>query len=114
MGVDIKQVRASGGGAHSRVWVQIQADVTRRAHSYINVDEGPAFGVALLAGVGTGVWSSVPEACNSAIRVVETLEPDPENREFYNRGYGAYQSLYAKLEGTFDELSELVAIAPGD
>lgn len=78
MGVDVKQVRASGGGARSRLWVQIQADVTRRAHSYINVDEGPAFGVALLAGVGTDVWSSVPEACQAAIRVVETLEPSPE------------------------------------
>jgi xylulokinase len=113
MGVEITQVRASGGGARSRVWVQIQADIARRAHSYINVDEGPAFGVALLAGVGTGVWSSVPEACRAAIRVVETLEPDPENRELYNRGYEVYRSLYGKLEGTFDELAQLVEMAPG-
>jgi xylulokinase len=111
MGATISQIRASGGGARSAVWVQIQADVTGRAHSYINVDEGPAFGVALLAGVGTGVWSSVPEACHAAIRVVKTLEPDPARAAVYNRGYPIYRSLYAKLDDTFDELAELVAAA---
>jgi len=112
MGVDITQVRASGGGARSEYWVQMQADVTGRPHSYINVDEGPALGVALLAGVGTGVWRSVPEACRAAIRVEKTLDPNPENLAFYNRGYLAYQSLYQKLEDTFDELAELVELAP--
>ncbi len=112
MGVEISQVRASGGGARSPVWVQIQADVTGRAHSYINVDEGPAFGVALLAGVGTGVWSSVPEACHAAIQVVKTLEPNPAHVAFYAKGHPVYRSLYAKLEDTFDELAGLVAAAP--
>ena len=112
MGVAITQIRASGGGARSPVWVQIQADITGRAHSYINVDEGPALGVALLAGVATGVWGSVPEACHAAIRVVKTLEPNPANRAFYDQGYPVYQSLYAKLEGTFDELAGLVGAAP--
>ncbi|HJN15244.1 MAG TPA: xylulokinase [Armatimonadota bacterium] len=112
MGVDITQVRASGGGARSKPWVQMQADVTGRDHSYINVDEGPAYGVALLAGVGTGVWSTVPEACNAGIKVVETLEADRDNMAFYSRGYRTYQSLYAKLEDTFDELTELVDLAP--
>ncbi|MFQ6098902.1 MAG: xylulokinase, partial [Armatimonadota bacterium] len=59
MGVTFSQVRASGGGARSDLWRQIQADVTHEAQHVINVDEGPALGVALLAGVGTGVWSSV-------------------------------------------------------
>ena len=112
MGVDITQVRASGGGARSRFWVQLQADITGRDHSYINVDEGPAYGVALLAGVGTGVWSSVPEACNAAIEVVDTVAADRERIAFYNRGYLAYQNLYAQLEDTFDELTELVDLAP--
>ncbi|MBM3475863.1 MAG: xylulokinase [Armatimonadetes bacterium] len=112
MGVDITQVRASGGGARSEYWVQMQADVTGRPHSYINVDEGPAFGVALLAGVGTGVWKSVPEACRAAIQVERTLDPNPENLAFYNRGYLVYQSLYQKLEDSFDELAELVELAP--
>jgi xylulokinase len=112
LGAEIKQVRASGGGARSEYWVQMQADVTGRPHSYINVDEGPAFGVALLAGVGTGVWATVPEACRAAIQVRQTLEPDPDRMAFYNRGYLVYQSLYAKLEDTFDELAELVALAP--
>jgi len=112
MGVDITQVRASGGGARSEYWVRMQADVTGRAHSYINVDEGPAFGVALLAGVGTGVWKTVPEACHATIQVKQTIEPDPDHVAFYNRGYLVYQSLYQKLEDTFDEVAELVELAP--
>src|SRR5262249_54949950 len=71
MGVPIRQVRASGGGARSALWRQIQADVTGHEHVTINVDEGPAFGVALLAGVGTGVWNSVEEACRATIRVTQ-------------------------------------------
>src|SRR5579862_4352274 len=62
MRVPIREVRASGGGARSALWRQIQADVTRREHVGINVDEGPAFGVALLAGVGIGVWKDAAEA----------------------------------------------------
>ncbi|MGQ9729687.1 MAG: xylulokinase [Candidatus Zipacnadales bacterium] len=111
MNVEITQVRASGGGARSRFWVQLQADVTGLAHSYINVDEGPAYGAALLAGVGTGVWSTVPEACHAAIRVVETLEPHPDHVSFYNRGYLVYQSLYHLLKDSFDQLAELVDLA---
>src|SRR5207244_5173812 len=75
MGVPLQQVRASGGGARSTLWRQIQADVTGREHVTINVDEGPAYGVALLAGVGTGVWSSVEEACRGSIRVVDRGSP---------------------------------------
>jgi len=109
MGVEIRETHASGGGARSPVWVQIQADVTGRAHSHINVDEGPALGVALLAGVGTGVWSSVPEACHAAIRVVRTLEPDAARAVFYDKGYPVYRSLYAKLKDTFEELARLAS-----
>ena len=108
MGVSITQVRASGGGARSELWRQIQADVTGRSHCTINVDEGPAFGVALLAGVGAGIWGSVPEACRATIRVVDEKEPRPEASVEYQQYYALYQKLYRQLEGCFDEVQALI------
>jgi xylulokinase len=101
MDVPIQQVRASGGGARSPLWRQIQADVTGREHVTINVDEGPAFGVALLAGVGTGVWASVAEACRATIHVVDRAAPEAPAQAVYNRFYPIYRSLYAALKEPF-------------
>jgi len=105
MEVPIREVRASGGGARSAVWRQIQADVTGREHVTINVDEGPAFGVALLAGVGTGVWASVAEACRATIRTVERSPPDPAARAVYNRLYPIYRALYPALRDPFRQIA---------
>jgi xylulokinase len=101
MHVPVNQVRASGGGARSLLWRQIQADVTGREHVTINVDEGPAFGVALLAGVGTGVWGSVAEACRATIEVVENCPTINQNAEIYNRYYPIYRGLYRSLKDQF-------------
>jgi xylulokinase len=109
MGVPIGQVRASGGGARSPLWRQIQSDATGFAHSTINSTEGAPYGVALLAGVGTGLWSSVEEACRATIQLVDTCEPNAALRGRYDRLYAVYQKLYAQLEGLFDETAAIVA-----
>jgi xylulokinase len=105
MRVPIREVRASGGGARSALWRQIQADVTGRDHVTINVDEGPAFGVALLAGVGTGVWKSVAEACRATIKVVDRSAPDSGARAVYNRLYPIYRALYPALREPFRQIA---------
>lgn len=110
MGVPISQVRASGGGARSEVWRQIQADVTGNEHVLINVDEGPAFGVALLAGVGTGVYPSVEEACRSTIEVTSSTKPDASAGAVYDRYYSVYRRLYPALKDQFKAVSEIVAL----
>lgn len=107
MGVPMTQVRASGGGARSRLWRQIQADATGRTHSIVNVEEGPALGVALLAGVGVGAWSTVAEACEAAIEVVGATEPCPETVDLYRRCHAIYRGLYADLAGRFRETAAL-------
>ncbi|MFW6438144.1 MAG: xylulokinase, partial [Armatimonadota bacterium] len=83
MGVDISEVRASGGGARSEIWRQIQTDVSGYPHSIINVDEGPAYGAALLAGVASGAWGSVEEACAATIRTVDTPRVNGSNHRLY-------------------------------
>jgi xylulokinase len=108
MKVPIRQVRASGGGSRSRLWRQIQADVTGHTHVTVTVDEGPALGVALLAGVDTGVYSSVAEACSQTIKVDESAEACDVNHAAYKRFHKVYQSLYANLKSDFKEVAGIV------
>lgn len=108
MGLPITQVRASGGGARSAVWRQILADVSGYDHVTINVDEGPAFGVALLAGVGTGVWQSVPEACHATIQVVSNTPVNPDAHRAYEPYHVLYRKLYQHLKADFAEVAGLM------
>lgn len=109
MGEALTEVRVSGGGARSPLWKQIQADVYGQDVCVINAAEGPAFGAALLAHVGTGSFHSVPEACDATIRVVETTRTDPAARAMYDRGHPIYQQLYKDLRATFKAISRFVA-----
>jgi xylulokinase len=108
MGVELTQIRLSGGGARSPLWKQIQADIYGQDVCTINAHEGPAFGVALLALVGTGVYASVPEACDATIQVVETTRTNPEAKALYDRAYPIYRQLYQDLRGTFKTISAFV------
>jgi xylulokinase len=108
MGLEISQVRASGGGARSKLWRQIQADVFDFELVTINVDEGPAFGVALLAGVGAGMYASVEEACDRTISVTDRTMPNSNDSALYDTFYPIYQALYASLKDHFLEVGRLV------
>jgi xylulokinase len=109
MGQDLTQIRLSGGGARNPLWKQIQADIYGQDVCTINASEGPAFGVALLAQVGTGGFSSVPEACDATIKVVETTSTDRPTKAFYDRAYPIYRKLYTDLKGSFKAIGEFVA-----
>lgn len=106
-GVEITQVRASGGGAASRFWRQMQADMYKANVVTINTREGGALGVALLAAVGTGEYASVPEACKAAIRVTETLKPKRASARVYDSLYPTYQALYRSLRDHFVTLGSV-------
>lgn len=105
MGVSIKEVRASGGGGKSPLWRQIQSDLYGLPIHTVNSSEGPALGVALLAGVGAGVYRSVAEACDAT--VVTTKKNDPANYSVYQEYYKLYNSLYTSLKDNFKTLSGL-------
>ncbi len=108
MGVTIEQVRVSGGGARNALWRQIQADIYGCDVHTLNSSEGPAFGVALLAQVGTGGFSSVPEACDATIRLVDSTTVDPRAKHYYERAYTVYRQLYQDLRASFQSIGALV------
>src|SRR5713101_7449502 len=97
-GLTLEQVRATGVGAKSPLWRQIIADVLGVELVTTNAQEGPAFGAALLAGVASGVYASVEQACDATVRVVERTEPRPDAEPIYARAYETYQALYPALK----------------
>ncbi len=108
MGLSIEEVRASGGGGKSPLWRQMQADMFGTDIQTINSSEGPALGVALLAGVGTGVYSSVPEACDATIGVVTNQSANMAAKATYDGYYKLYGQLYSSLKDDFKTLANLV------
>jgi len=105
MGIPITQVRASGGGARSAFWRQLQADIYKAPIVLTNSTEGGAYGVAILAGVGTGVWKSVEEACRVSIKQTAKIAPKAKSSAFYDRCYPIYRKLYFDLKERFVEMS---------
>jgi xylulokinase len=101
---EIKQVRASGGGTKSALWRQIMADVLGIELVTVNTTEGAAFGVALLAGVGAGIWPNVDTACQETIRITSRIQPGTDS-EVYKRVYPQYQTLYPALKDEFKKIS---------
>ena len=97
MKVPVTSIRLGGGGARSPLWRQIQADVYGHAVELVQAEEGAAFGAALLAGVGAGVWSDVDEACQRSVRVAKTVEPDPATSALMNQQYELYRRIYPAL-----------------
>ncbi len=105
--VPIREIRASGGGAKSPLWRQIQADVFGQPVVTLNAEEGPAYGVALLAAVGSGAFRTIQEACTASIRVVGETKTNAAAKEQYERGFTVYRSLYPALKGVFREIAAL-------
>ncbi len=106
MGVAVEEIRASGGGGKSPLWRQIQADTFDREVVTVNASEGPAYGAALLAGVGAGFWPSVAAACDATIQVTTHTSPNPQAAQVYARYYPLYGELYARLKTLFPKLGE--------
>jgi xylulokinase len=104
-GLPIDQVRATGGGARSRLWRQIISNVLGVPLVTTNSAEGPAFGAAILAGVASGVYASVEEACRQVVKTIEHIRPEAETADVYTRGYGLYQALYPALQPLFPRMS---------
>ena len=91
LGARADELRVNGGGAKSAFWLQMLADVFGTPCTTLEVDEGPAFGAALLAGVGAGVWPDVASAAQAAVRRKGRVEPSGTD---YEEAYDRYRRLY--------------------
>ena len=97
LGVRVTVGRVSGGGARSDLWLRIVASVLDLPLERTVVEEGSAYGAALLGGVAGGVFADVGQAVEACVRTRETIEPDPSWREPYEHGYARFRGLYPAL-----------------
>ena len=104
---EITQVRVTGGGVKSSIWRQIIADILNVEIVTVSSEEGAAFGAALLAATGAGVYKSVGQACQSTIKITENIAPGPANK-IYEKIYSEFRTLYPSLKGTFNRISDIL------
>ena len=104
LGAEVEAVRVSGGGAKSPTWRAILAGVFAKPIATLHTQEGSAYGAALLAMVGTGEHSSVPEACHSAIVEERREVSDDTVRASYRERYALYRDLYPSLKELFPRM----------
>ena len=109
LGVKVNDVRAIGGGARSRLWRQMQADVYGMPVRRTAVDEGPAYGAALLAGVTAGHFKDLHEA-TSVVRIrPDVAEPNHDSAQLYKRYLTVYRGLYPATAAAMARLSDLAS-----
>ena len=103
LGVQPEAGRASGGGARSELWLKIVASVLGIPIERTAVEEGAAYGAALLGGVRAGIFADAHEAVEACVRVRDTVEPDPEWQAVYEEGYARFRALYPALRHLEDQ-----------
>ncbi len=105
LGVHSNIIRAIGGGAHSRLWNQIEADIIQIPLITCQVEEVPALGAAILAAVGSRYFTSIEEGCKNFVRFKETFEPDRKRTKIYDDCYNNYLELYERVKDMFNPVS---------
>jgi len=107
MGIEFNEIYATGGGGTSPLWRQMIADVLELPVVTIQNREGPALGAAILAGVGTGLYPNVPEACKRVIKVNAPQNPIASNVKKYAPYYKLFCDLYPSMKDGFQALAKL-------
>lgn len=108
--IPVNRIRLGGGGARSPVWRQIQADVYGRPVETVTADEGAAYGAALLAGVGIGVWPDVDQACDALVHSTVAASPDAGATSVLRAAYDDYRRLYPALRTIHPHVPPHVAV----
>lgn len=103
IGLELSELRVVGGGAKSRLWNQIKADVAGIPVAVPQTIETTALGAGLLALVGVGAYGSLTEACDQAVRIARRFEPRPTAQAIYEEGYHRYRQTYFALLPVYEE-----------
>ena len=101
LGIAIKETTICGGGAKSPLWKKIMANVLGIRVNTLEIEEGPAYGGAILAAIADGVYSSVEEAAGAIVRKVDYVEPEPELTTAYEINYRKFVEIYPALKEVF-------------
>ncbi|MBI4531004.1 MAG: xylulokinase [Candidatus Latescibacteria bacterium] len=108
LGLRVDEIRATGGGAKSPFWLQLQADVYGAPVVTVDATEGPAFGAALMAAVGVGLFSDLVTAAETLVRVTSAAEPDEGRMAIYHDYYQVFRELYPRLKESFKAVSTII------
>lgn len=104
IGIKIERTKICGGGAKSPLWKKLIANVMNLKVDVIESEEGPGYGAAILAAVGCEAFHSVEEAVEKLVKVVDTVEPDPELVKKYEARYQIFKKLYPAMKNVFEEM----------
>jgi xylulokinase len=107
MDINVNDMMACGGGGTSPLWRQMLADLYACDVKTVASKEGPALGVAILALVGSGVYSSVPEACKAIVKADKVQVPIQENIPNYEKYYQLYRDIYPSVKEQCQRLANL-------
>ncbi len=106
LGIKIERTKICGGGAKSPLWRKIIANVLGLKVDMIESEEGPGYGGAILAAVGCGAFASVEEATAALVKIVDTLDPDPELTAKYDARYQQFREIYPTCKPLFDIITK--------
>lgn len=95
--INITSLRAAGGGAKSKIWLQIKADILNRPIATLENTEAGTLGAAILAGIAVGKYRNAADACKQLVREKEQFEPDTKQNELYELNYQRYKRMYSAL-----------------
>jgi xylulokinase len=103
-GVQVDVLRAIGGGAKSKLWLQLKADITGIPVVTPKITEAAGFGAALLAGVGAGLFPSAAEAASRFLQLTDEYQPDPARHAAYTRQFELYRQVYPAVAPIMHQL----------
>ena len=96
-GIEIKELRAIGGGAKSDLWLQLKADITGIPVLKPEVTEAASWGAAILGGVGAGIYANTSQAVQATLRFEREFLPDPHSQEAYEKLFEQYRQVYPAI-----------------
>ena len=105
-GIELRELRVVGGGAKSRLWNQIKADVTGLQVNVPAITETTALGAAFLALVGIGAYASLSEASDHIVKIRECIDPDPAMQSIYTEAYERYRQTYFAMLPVFEDAAK--------
>lgn len=100
-GIEVKDIRFTGGAAKSPFWCQMLADMTGKRIMLLQTSETGCLGAAMYAGIGSKIYKDAYDAAQRAVNITKVYEPNPDNKASYDEAFEKWTSAYEALNGRF-------------